>query len=230
MTITEVIDEFRRQVQDLETPYLFSDDEILLWLIDAQDMLVRGFGGFADFFTPELTQVSVTANEPWSDISPYILRIRSGQMQTARTPVDFIHEGDLESLQMKDYGFSIPIDFLDDADTGAVRAGILELTDGKIRWYKVPESDDVCKLHIYRLPYPRITDTDCKLEVQEQHHLHLIKWMKYMAYSKEDAETYDKALADTNETAFNSYVEKVKQEMSRLRHKPKQVRYGGIPW
>lgn len=230
MTITEVIDEFRRQVQDLEKPYLFSDEEIMLWLIDAQDMLVRGFGGFADYFTPELTQIPVSATDPWSDISPYILRIRSGQMQTARTPVEFIHEGDLASIRMQDYGFTIPVGFLDDDDTGPVRAGILELTDGKIRWYKVPVADDVCKVHIYRLPYPRIKDENSCFEVQEQHHLHLIKWMKYLAYSKEDAETYDASLAEKNETAFNNYVEKVKQEVSRLRHKPKQVRYGGIPW
>lgn len=229
MLTQEVLDEFRSQVSDQSTPYLFTDDEILRWLVDAQDQLVRGTGGIADGRTTSLIDVPVTANDPWSAFSPYILRIRSGRLVTAGKHVDFIHEADLESYRLRDYGFALT-NVLDDTDTGDVRCGILGITDKMIRWYKVPTTDDTCRLHVLRLPFPRIETEEGCLEVDEQHHLELVTWMKYRAYSKEDAETYDKELAESNKSRFTSYIEQASQEQSRQRHKPKQVRYGGIPW
>jgi hypothetical protein len=53
--------------------------------------------------------------------------------------------------------------------------------------------------------------------------------MKYKAYSKEDAETYDKALADKNRAAFLSYADEVRRtETERRRSKPRAVAYGGL--
>jgi hypothetical protein len=227
--IEEVIDEFRNQVSDRSTPYLFSDDEILRWVIDAQDQLVRAYGGIADGRTTELIDLPVTTGDPWTAFSPYILRIRSGRMLETLKDVDFIHEADLTSFRVRDYGYQIP-NVLDDEDTGVVNAGILGITDKMIRWYKVPATDDTCRLHIYRLPYPRIKTIDDCLEIDDKHHLELITWMKYKAYGKEDAETYDESLMEQNKGRWDDYVEQVKAEVSRERHKPKQIRYGGIPW
>lgn len=232
MEISEVIEEFRSQVADQAVPFLFSDTEILRWLVDAQDMFVRGIGGIADGSTTNLIDVSVIADEPFSSFSPYILRIRSGRLLTAQKPVEFIHEADLELKRQCDYGFQRP-SLLDDTDTGVVSYGILGITDKQIRWYKVPETDDICRLHIFRLPFPRIVDEDDEkncLEIDEQYHLDLILWMKHKAYSKEDAETYDKTLAENNKRLFDEAVEVANKELGRQRFKPKQVRYGGIPF
>lgn len=231
MTINELIELFRSQVGDESTPYLFSDIEVLRWVIDAQDMFVRGTGGIADYSTRDLTDVVLTPNEPFTAFSPYILRIRSGQLITAQTKVTFIQEADLDTINRDwNYGIQFP-SLLDDTDTEVVDYGILELTDKQIRWYKVPVTADICRMHIYRLPYPRIKDENDCLEIDEHHHLHLIMWMKHLAYSKEDAETYDASLAEKNKIMFDQYVEdKSSKELSRQRHKPKTVRYGGIPF
>lgn len=229
MTPGEVIEEFRSQVSDENEPYLFSETEVLRWLIDAQDMFVRNIGGITDGSTNALIDIQLTADYPWSTFSPYILRIRSGRLLTLKKSIDFVHEADLAMYRTKDYGFVIS-DYLDDTDTGNPSVGILGITDGKIRWYKVPDADDTCRMHIYRLPYPRIvTEEDC-FEIEEQHHIHLVMWMKHMAYGKEDAETYDKDLSESNERAFNAYTDKARKEKERQRFKPKQVRYGGIPF
>lgn len=228
MDVQDLILNFRKQVSDLAPPYLWDDDEALLYVIDAQDKFVRVMGGISDNGTTgagtALTDLALTANVPTTSFSPYILRIRSGKLLTAQRDVDLIDESQLSEMShMHDYGLS-SASFLKDTDTGSVRYAIMGLEDNKLRWYKVPDTADTCRLHIYRLPYPRLVDQEDSLEIDEQHHLHLIKWMKYHAYSKEDAETYDKALADKNEAAFLKYCEDARIEKDRQRFKPRVVK------
>lgn len=227
METQDLIALFRKQVDDEAAPYLWDDEEVLLYAIDAQDMFVRKMGGISDNSTSAIVDLALVANQPTTSFSPYILRIRSGKLLTAKQDVEFISEADLYSKASRDYGWKIPT-YLDDDDTGDVRYGILGIEDHKIRWYRVPSTSDTCRLHVYRLPYPRMTLQEGDLEIDEQHHIHMLKWMKYMAYSKEDAETYDKRLSDANEMAFMKYCETAKLEKDRQRFKPRVVHYGGL--
>ena len=234
MITQDLIDLFRKQVSDVDEPRLWDDIEVFQYLVDAQDMFVRKMGGFSDYTTTALTDIAVVKGQPFTKHSKYILRIRSGKFLNARKSVDFISEADL-TLKINthtatnligDYGWTLP-SFMDDHDVGPVRWGILGVQDHAIRWWRVPPESDTVRLHIYRLPYPRMVDEDSELEIDEQHHLHLIMWMKYLAYSKEDAETYDKDLSERNKAAFLEYCDMAKAEKDRQRFKPRIVHYGG---
>lgn len=227
MELQDLIAEWRRQVDDLAQPYLWDDEEGLRYAVDAQDKYVRLTGGIPDATTTAITDVSVDEDTPFTAHSPYILRIRSAKLLTARRSIDLLNEADLRTLVVHDYGFTIP-QYLDDEDKGEVTAAVLGVSKNKIRWYKVPAADDTCRMNVYRLPYPRIADQDDALEIDEQHHRHLILWMKHLAYSKQDAETYDKAAAEENKVAFEQYCEGAKSEEERQRYKPRTVQYGGI--
>lgn len=228
MDIQDLILNFRKQVSDLFTPYLWDDDEALLYAIDAQDKFVRVMGGISDNGNTgagtALTDLALTANTPTTAYSPFILRIRSGKLITAQRNIKIVDEAQLTSMvDNSDYGLPTPVS-LKDTDTGSVQYAVIGLEDNRLRWYKVPATADTCRLHIFRLPYPRITTQQNNLEIDEQHHIHLIKWMKYHAYSKEDAETYDKNLADKNEAAFEKYCQMAKLEKDRQRFTPRVVR------
>lgn len=236
MELQDLIAEFRSQIDDEAPPYLISDDSALAYAIDAQDMFVRLTGGIkditvaaADVGTPatRLQDLALVASSPYSAVSPYVLRVRSGRLLTAETNVTFIGEGDLPTTRFRDYGFSVGMS-LDDTDTGEVRYGLHDVRDGYIRWVRVPDTVDTCRLSIYRLPFPRIAVQEDNLEIQEQHHLHLVKWMKHMAYSKEDAEIYDKQLAASNKADFEAYCRQASGEADRRRYKPRVVLYGGL--
>jgi hypothetical protein len=228
MTLDDLIREFRLQVADVEKPYLWSDDEVFSFAVDAQDMFVRETGGIPDSTTPELTKIKVKTDQPYAAYSPYILRFRAGRLLTAKTDVQFINYADITGVPTNDYGTNF-YNTLDDDDTGPVDAAILGLENHKIRWYRVPDSDDTCQIQVFRLPYPRLViEGSVPLEIDEHHHRHLIMWMKYLAYSKQDAEMYDKKAAEDNELAFTRYCEKAKREAGRLRFKPRVVRYGGL--
>lgn len=235
MDTQDLIDLFRKQVADISKPQLWDETEVFQYLVDAQDMFVRLTGGIADGSTIAITQVGVVTGEPFSQHSPYILRIRSGRLLTARRALKFGSEADIaqvgiiENSTLIDYGFIRP-PYLDDTDTGEVVAGLLGVEKNKIRWYKVPIADDTAQLNVYRLPYPRLVDKLSCLEIDEQHHMGLLYWMKHRAYSKQDGETYDKNLAMNNETWFRNYCDQAKQEEERQRYKPRVVQYGGIPW
>ena len=228
MLIQDLNKLWRKQVSDEEQPYLWDDDEFLQYLIDAQDTFVRITGGFSDSTTTALTDIPVVTDEPFAYHSPYILRIRSAKMLSDWHPVKMISEADIGLQTTNDYGLQIPGEYLKDTDTGVVNAGILGMEELGIRWWKVPNADDTCRLHIYRLPYPRIATTEDTLEIPEQHHLALLMWVKKHAYSKEDAETYDRDLAERNEKKFIAYCETARDELERQRYKPRTVQYGGI--
>lgn len=238
MDLQALLVHFRGQIDDEAPPYLVSDDDALLYAIDAQDMLVRLTGGISDMTVAaadvgnpvaRLQDLTVTAAGPYSAISPYILRVRSARLLTAKVDVPVVSESDLAVLPFKDYGWQRGVS-LDDTDVGTVRFGILGIRDNFVRWFRVPDANsaDTCRLHVYRLPFPRIAGQGDALEIGEEHHIHLVKWMKHLAYSKQDAEIYDKKLAEGNEAAFRAYCDQARRETERRRFKPRVVQYGGL--
>lgn len=227
MEIKDLKTLFRKQVQDINKPYLFDDVEILQYLIDAQDRFVRELGGIRDSSTRALTDIPVVTGAVLAKHSPYILRIRSAKLLTALRPLRIVNEGDLATVVVSDYGSITPM-YLDDTDTGDVTAMVLGVEDNKVRWLKVPTTDDTCRMNIMRLPYPRIKDDNGCLEIDEQHHMALLYWMKHMAYSKQDAETYDANLAEAAKAAFLEYAENAREDKERQRYKPRVVQYNKI--
>lgn len=236
MELQALIEEFRSQIDDEAPPYLVSDDAALLYAIDAQDMFVRLTRGIADVTVPaaddpgslRLHDLEFTAGDVYTAFSPYILRTRTATLLTAKRDVQIDNEADIPKRFIRDYGLQIQSIALDDTETGDVTCGVLGVRDGYVRWYKVPTDADTVRLHVLRLPYPRIASQEDALEIQEQHHLHLVKWMKHLAYSKQDAEIYDKKQADANEASFKSYCDQARQEIERQRYKPRVVQYGGL--
>lgn len=236
MDLQDVIEEFRSQIDDEAPPYLIGDDQALTYAIDAQDQLVKEMGGIsdmtvalADIGSPQtrLQDLAVTAASPWAALSPYILRIRSARLLTAKVDLIVISEGDMPTVRVEDYGWTRGAS-LDDTDTGDVRYLVTDIREDYVRWLRVPVTTDTVRLHVYRLPYPRISDQESSLEVHSDHHLHLVKWMKYLAYSKQDAEIYDPKQAKENEASFKAYCEKARAEKERRRYKPRVVKYGGL--
>lgn len=225
MTLEELAAEFRSQVSDELQPYLWSEDEVLRYIIDAQDMFARLTGGIADMSTAALVNITVTAATPFTDHSPYILRIMSGRLLTSKRDIEFVQESQIFTLKERDYG-SYNGFTLDDSDTGLVKYGVLGLTDGKIRWLRVPLTTETCRLRIYRLPYPRVVDWDGALEIQVQHHMSLISWMKHRAYSKQDVETRDDKKAEDSRVAFQDYCKNLARgEIDRMRYKPRTTQF-----
>ena len=100
---------------------------------------------------------------------------------------------------------------------------------GLVTWIQVPAEDDTVQLSVYRLPLERIVGPEQEFsDIGEEHHEHLLLWMKSRAYGKQDAETFDKGRRDEYKAAFTEYCSMAKAEWERAKSKVRSVAYGGI--
>ena len=206
---------FRKDVGDTVAPYLWSEEEAYAYMNDAYVQFVRLTFGVSDV-TSDVTQISVTAGEKYSELDPRILKIRKATLLSNNRPVKIRNAGD---------GDEQPGDLA----PGHVHSMIIGEQDDLCRWAQVPVTDDTVALSVYRLPLNEITsDNDNFTDVRPHHHLHLMKWMKHLAYAKQDAETFDKSKSDQCKQEFEIYCAGAWREMERQRSKVRTVKYGGL--
>lgn len=224
MNFEGLLDQFRYQVGDREVPYLWEDDELFPYFVEAQDQFVRAIGGIRDS-TSALTSIAFNANDVFVAHSPWILKIRAAKLASDNRTLDLVDISDADALRVSDYGNQYSSMF-DDTDTGEVHALVLGLEENKLRLVKVPAAAGTIKLvQILRLPYPRPDSWDDTPEIAEEHHLELIEWVKHRAYMKNDAEVRDKRASDEALAKFLSLARDAEMKLRRKAGKVPVVRY-----
>jgi hypothetical protein len=229
--VTELFDLFRSDVGDDVTPNLWSDDEIYSYMDDAFKMFARLTGGIPDT-SSDVCRVDISAGDEYSDVSPRILKFREAFLESTRRPLKIINNEDLQSMTREDYDRVIPFDV---NRPGAVRCMVIGLERngkaGRVRWVNLPEVADVALLSVYRLPLKTLVEgvnDEALYEINEEHHVNLLPWMRYRAYAKDDAETLDRGQSNANRAVFENYCEMAKSEAERYKSKTRVTRYGGI--
>lgn len=159
----------------------------------------------------------VVTAEDWVDISPLILKFRTAYRTSDGAPIQLVNA---ENLYGKGLRF--------DGRTGPLTTMIIGLEPARVRVYPVPVADDTIQLAVDRLPLLAIDKGQLALEIANQHHIHLLKWAKHRAYSKQDSETRDDKKAADNKADFEAYCFQAKLERERAAYKPSTVAYGGI--
>lgn len=225
MNAEQLYDLFRSDVVDVEEPYLWSEDEVYAYMDDAYKMFVRLIGGVGDV-TSAVTRVVVRAGEQYAALDPRILKYRSAKLVSSGRPVVIINLQDTPLTATDDYGFQA---LNRDNAPGPVRFMVIGEEDDKARWVQVPVENDTVQLSVYRLPLNDIKScVDEFVDVRDYHHIHLLKWMKHLAYGKQDAETFDRGRSERYALEFRSYCDFVRLEEERRRSKVRVVRYGGL--
>lgn len=213
----ELIDLFRADVDDVAEPYLWSDAELAGYADDAQKMFCRLTFGIRDAMS-SLCAVDIEQGEPFAAIDARILRVSRIQRESDGGVIEVINIEDLDTA-----GIRL------DAIPGAVRAVVMGMQPHTLRWVKVPMQSDTAAMIIERLPMNSITaGRSLPLEIDEQHHRHLMLWMASLAYAKQDADTQNIGKAANKEAQFRVYCAAAKVEKDRARHKTRVVKYGGI--
>ena len=217
MTPAELLDQFRIEVADIATPYLWSDDEFFRYADDAQKQFTRLTDGLPESTSPAITEIAVLAGLDTYALSPLVLKIRSARTLSDGRPLEVLNEEDMP-----------PRGMYFDGKTGIVKALITGMDANSVHVWPMPSAAMTVKLSVFRMPLLDIDENSQAFEIDPQHHLHLLLWVGHRAYSKPDAETFDKTKAADLKTAFEAYCARAKAEQARARHKPRSVAYGGI--
>lgn len=228
MKLDELLELFRREVDDISEPYLWSDEEFFAYLNEAQDVFVRLIGGIADRRSA-LTKISYKAGDQFRPYDSRILRIKGAFDQDNRIlgirNLDNFETGYLED----DYGVRSN-ESLDDGKTGPVKYLITDVETDEIQLYPIPEEAGWIRLFVYRRPLEEITDCNgAELEIKSYYHLNLLNWVKYRAFMKQDVETFDGAKSAEFRTAFTEGVTSAQTEKRAREDRKRVVAYGGIP-
>lgn len=213
MNTTELLAVGRQELFDLELPYLWSDALLYTYIDDAQKQFCRLTYGIEDARSFKIT-IKADGTE-WYAVDPRILKIRDTINTATGKPVDMLAVEKMNSSYMKF-----------DGTVGPIKALITGMEKGMVRAYPKPNEAAVIELRTFRLPADVAVGDD--FEIDPQHVLNLLYWVKYRAYNVQDAETSDKNKAASNKAEFEAYCAWAKVEQSRARRPVSSVTYGGI--
>lgn len=226
MNSTDLRNAFRSDMRDEVAPYLWSDSELYRYINDAQIQFCKREGGIRDA-TSAVTQVAVAIGEAFADISPSILTIRQATRASDGREIEILNLENIQQMHAHatDYGALASPSAMNTA--GPLEAVILGMEAFKVRWVHIPVAADTVNLVVDRMALTPVTGANIDLEIAEEHHEHLLLWMKHRALLKQDAETYDKGRSDQFRSAFEEYCMEAKRTRERRDHKFRTVAYGG---
>lgn len=227
MNSTELYALFRADTTDTVAPYLWSDLEVFRYMNDAYYMFVRRTGGIPEYYNDDVCLINVTAGDETSALHPKILFIREAHLQPKGETVKIVNMQDLKYLQDEDYG--LLRQFTSTQTIGKVKYMVIGVQDDIVKWVSIPDVDYQVRLLVERLPLDDIIGMGQEFDgVKDHHHLYFLCWMKFLAYSKQDADTFDKIKAAEEQQKFLAYCLSARQEKEQYKHKVRVVRYGGI--
>lgn len=218
---------FRADVMDTSPPYIWSDVEIYAYMNDAYYMFARLTGGIPEFTNDKVCLLSAEKGEQYVKLHPSILVIRTASLEPTGDQVRIINAQDVESLNDEDFGMLRRLN--QSTTTGKVKYLVVGRQPDLGQWVNIPDQDYSVRLLVDRLPTTVITGPNQTMsDIKAHHHIHFLKWMKHLAYNKQDAETYSKAKSEQMKAEFEQYCYFAKTEKERYKHKVRVVRYGGL--
>lgn len=208
MTTTELLAIFRSEVADEQAPYLWADALIYSYIDDAQKQFCRLTYGIPD---ARAFTISLVAATEWYAISTKITEIL-GAFDSAGGSIPVMTRGE-----------NLARNVVFDGRAGFPQAFFKGMQKGYLRAYPIPITSGTVTLETRRLPDDVASGDD--FEVDEQHHLGLVAWVKHKAYGKQDSETADPELAKRYKAEFLDYCLKSKTEQGRLNRKVAVVKF-----
>lgn len=212
MDTTELLTLFRAEMRDQEQPYLFADEMVYAYINAAQVEFCRLTEGVEDGRSFKLDIIPGTE---WYPLNKRVLKLRKAYFTATGRPVDIVNQ---ERAEQGGIRF--------DGRPGPLKALVAGIEKGTLRAWPLPNEAAEVALDVFRLPEP-VGEGD-SLEVDEQHHMALLLWVKRLAYDTHDAEIFDRRKADDYELKFRDYCARARIEQSRARRQVGSTQYGGL--
>lgn len=229
--LLDLIEDFRVDVGDPELPgggddsdSLWSTAEIVRFIDDAQKKLCERVHLIPDSTTYAL---SVTADDPWVEISDEINKVRSGRLSTSKATVLPKRLVEIERTDGEDdYGVSTFAGDWEDR-AGTPRYLVLDLEFGKGRLVPIPTQSETLTLKVFRRP-ETLEDEGGTLEIPDRFRPGLLHYAKFRAYSKPDEDAKDPKAAGEAYSEWSMFLNEAAAEVERSTGSARTVAYGGL--
>ena len=222
----ELLDLFRTDTVDDVEPYLWCTAEVYQYMNDAYFMFTRLTGGISDG-SSAVTQLAAVTGVATTEIDESIMRVRTARNSTSNRPITIINVQDTDELSTEDYGILHKIWSSD--VPGRPEYMVIGEEEGYVRWIRVPNANYTIQLVVDRLPLIPITRSKQPFTgVRSEHHFHLLKWMRHLAYRKQDADSFNLVKSDQERNDFFDYCTLANEEKDRRKHKVRTTSYGGL--
>jgi hypothetical protein len=227
LDVDDLLGLMRRELSDAEPPYLWSDDDLLQYLDEAQDAFARTTELFTDNTTTSITRVTVTAGEAFVALSPKIHRIRDAWLQTERASIQPANLNELDDLFCSDdYGVVQRGQWR--TSTGTPYYIVTDIERDKGRLVPIPVADDTLELSVVRLPLKSVVENNGLELAAPKHQRAVVLYAKGLAYDTADADTQNGTLAAKFMGEGLGLFLDIRDETKRLRRRPGVVAYGGL--
>lgn len=182
MKVSEIMTIYRTETRDSKKPYFVGDPLAMAFLNQAQSEAARRGRLLVDSKSQEICRVQVVAGEPVVDIDPRIISIRRARLASSSRP--------LVKAKVRDMDERFPGW---DSSTNQ-STPLIVVTDygaNQLYLHSIPKADDELLLTVTREPLVDLEGENDVPEIPARYHYGLIAWMKYRAYSIDDADRYD---------------------------------------
>jgi hypothetical protein len=181
MTLRDLIELFRNEVDDTVEPYLWSDDEATDFANDAQQEACRRARLLVDSTTTAICQVTAAAADAGLvTLDPRVIFLRriraSGSLPLKRMTLQ-----DMEECNP----------YWQDSAADVPRAFIPDYSNGVLMLWPKPATDTVYAMTVVREPLAEMDSDDDEPEIPTRWQRSLRHWMVFRAYSKQDTEALD---------------------------------------
>lgn len=208
MTLRELIDRFRTLANDKVEPYFWADDEIVIWLNDAQEEAVLRGRLLHSSNDVDMCRIAVLAGE---SVYSYDDLIYEFDAISFHEDFDTKHEC-ISLVSMEELSRYLP-----DWETAKGKPQYALQDDKRLVLYPMPDKAGTLFLSGYYAPKNILGHDDDVPEIHVLHHKHLLDWVLYQAFSIPDTEMFDPNRAKLAEERFTRYFgEQTDSDLRRI--------------
>lgn len=200
MTLQELIAEFRLRANDRVEPFFWDDQAVAGFLNEAeQEAAIRG-RLLLEMDDPEICRIEVVAGRSVYPLHPALYELSHLSFQATggkRVTIELLSVGEMDVRQPG---------WRDAMAVSYPRFGIQ--SDKWLRLAPEPDLAGELRLEGYRVPKEPMALDDqgtATPELNAIHHVHLVEWALYRAFSIPDTEAFDATRSASAEQAFTDY-------------------------
>ena len=227
-TANTIIRRIRSDLKDQTEPYFWSDEDLLSYIDEAQIEFCRRDVGapITDSVTREVCEIPYKADDTvlpaHSSIFNILHAFRDDDDGTGRLyPLKIMTETTLLGAHNSadDYGMALS-GATSFSQASRVRVILLDHTEGAIRLGSPADAAGILRIRVERGPIREICKPTDHYEVHRNHETALKAYSNYLAYSKQDAETFDEKARDHWKGEFDRIAARAQLEYIRRQSTP----------